>query len=82
MEAARDGEAREGVAWTYRQPDGARVHVLSSLFPLRGADGAVTGVLGADVDISAQQEAEESLRQSEERLHALYNTTSQQQAFV
>jgi len=78
MEAARAGEAREGVMWTYRRPDGARVHVSSSLFPQRGADDAVTGVLGADVDISAQQEAEDALRQSEERMHALYNTTSQQ----
>jgi diguanylate cyclase (GGDEF)-like protein/PAS domain S-box-containing protein len=78
MEAARAGEARAGVMWTYRRPDGARVHVSSSLFPQRGADDSVTGVLGADVDISAQQEAEDALRQSEERMHALYNTTSQQ----
>jgi len=65
-------------AWTYLRPDGARVHVSSSLFPQRGADGTVTGVLGADVDVSAQQEAEDALRESEERMHALYNTTSQQ----
>ena len=76
--ASLGGEAREGVAWTYRQPDGARLHIYSSVFPLRGPDGTVTGVLGADVDISAQQEAEDALRESEERLHALYNTTSQQ----
>ena len=78
MEAARDGEAREGVEWTYRRAGGQIVHVHSSLFPLRGPDGAVTGVLSADVDLSAQKEAEEALRESEERMHALYNTTSQQ----
>jgi len=78
MTAALAGEARAGVEWTYRRPGGARVHVYSSLFPLRGADGAVTGVLGADMDLSAQQEAEDALRESEERLHALYNTTTQQ----
>ena len=78
IHTALGGEAREGVEWTYRRPDGARVHVYSSLLPLRGPDGMVTGVLGADVDLSAQQEAEDALRQSEERLHALYNTTSQQ----
>lgn len=78
MRAALGGESREGVEWTYQRPDGARVHVYSSLFPLRSAGGAVTGVLGADVDISAQQEAEDALRESEERLHTLYNTTSQQ----
>jgi len=78
MQAALGGEAREGVEWTYQRPDGTRVHIYSSLLPLRGADGAVTGVLGADMDLSAQQEAEDALRGSEERLHALYNTTSQQ----
>ena len=78
MEAARGGEAREGVEWIYRRTDGVPVHVCSSLIPLRAADGTVTGILGADVDIRAQQEAEAALRESEERLHALYNTTSQQ----
>lgn len=77
--AALEGEACDQVGWTYRRPDGARVHIHSSLFPRRGGDGLVIGVLSADVDVSAQQEAEEALRQSEERLHALYNTTSQQQ---
>ena len=75
---AQGGEAREGVAWTYRRADGTPVHIYSSLFPLRGPDGAVSGVVVADVDMSAQQEAEDALRESEERLHALYNTTSQQ----
>ncbi|MDQ2799817.1 MAG: diguanylate cyclase, partial [Armatimonadota bacterium] len=50
----------------------------SSIFPLRGADGGITGAISADVDISAQHAAEEALRLSEERLHTLYNTTSQQ----
>ena len=78
MEAARGGKAREGIEWTYRRTDGLPVHVYSSLIPLCAADGTVTGILGADVDIKAQQEAEAALRESEERLHALYNTTSQQ----
>ncbi len=54
------------------------MHVYTNLFPLRGPDGAVTGILGADMDVSAQQEAEDARRESEERMHALYNTTSQQ----
>ncbi len=78
MEAARGGEARAGVEWTHHRAGGAPVHVHSSLFPLRGPDGAVSGVLEADVDVSAQREAEDARRESEERLHALYNTTSQQ----
>jgi len=78
IRAALAGEAQGAVEWTYRRAGGARVHVHSSLFPLRGPDGAVTGVIGTDVDVSAQKEAEDALRESEERMHALYNTTSQQ----
>ena len=72
------GEAQEGIEWTRRRPDGSQVQIYSSIFPLRGADSEITGAISADVDISAQHEAEEALRLSEERLHALYNTTSQQ----
>ena len=79
IDAALAGEAQEGVEWTYRRPDGSRLQIYSSLFPQRGADGKILGAVSADVDISAQQEAEDALRQSEERLHALYNTTSRQE---
>lgn len=79
IEAALAGDACEGLEWTYTQADGRNVQVYSSLFPLRAADGAVSGVIAADVDISAQHQAEIALRESEERLHALYNTTSQQE---
>jgi len=78
IRAALAGGTQGTVAWDYKRGSGARVHVHSSFFPMRGPDGAVTGVIGADVDVSAQKEAEDALRESEERLHALYNTTSQQ----
>ena len=79
IDAAQAGDACEGLEWTYTQADGTDVQVYSSLFPLRAADGSVSGVIAADVDISAQHQAEIALRQSEERLHALYNTTSRQE---
>ncbi len=79
IDAALAGDACEGLEWTYKQSHGAEVQVYSSLFPLRAADGSVSGVIAADVDISAQHQAEKALRQSEERMHALYNTTSQQE---
>ncbi len=78
IRAALGGEARGAVEWEYERAGGARIHVHSSLFPMRGPDGTVTGVISTDVDMSAQKEAEDALRESEERLHALYNTTSQQ----
>ncbi len=79
IDAALAGDACEGLEWTNRLADGAEVQMYSSLFPLRGADGSVSGVIAADVDISAQHQAETALRLSEERLHALYNTTSRQE---
>ena len=76
--AVLEGEAQEGVEWTHRRPDGSLAQLYCSIFPVRGVGGEITGGISADVDISAQHQAEEALRASEERLHALYNTTSQQ----
>ena len=78
VEAALAGEAQEGIEWTHRRADGSPVQLLCNVFPLRGLGGEVTGGISVHVDISAQHRAEEALRASEERLHALYNTTSQQ----
>ena len=78
VQAVFEGEAQEGIEWTCRRADGSQAQLYSSIFPLRGANGEIEGAISADVDISAQQEAEDALRDSEERLHALYNTTSQQ----
>lgn len=76
--AVLDGTAQEGIEWTHWRADGSQARLYSRIFPLRGVAGEITGGISADVDITAQHEAEEDLRVSEERLHALYNTTSQQ----
>jgi len=78
LAAVFEGERQEGIARTFRRPDGSLVHLYCSIFPLRGVDGEITGAISADIDISAQHEAEDALRQSEERLHTLYNVTSRQ----
>ena len=77
--AVFEGECQEGIERAYRQADGSLVHLYGSIFPLRGVDGEITGAVSAEIDISAQHQAEEALRQSEERLHTLYNVTSQQE---
>ncbi len=74
--AALEGERQEGIERRMRRADGTVRHLYCSIFPLRGASGEITGAISADIDISAQQEAEEALRRSEERLHTLYNVTS------
>jgi len=77
--AVMQGETREGIEWKHRRADDTAAQLYCSIFPLRDADGEITGAISADVDITAQHQAEEALRASEERLHALYNTTSQQE---
>ena len=73
------GERQEGLKRTFRRPDGSQAHLYCSIFPLRGADGEISGAISTDIDISAQKQAEDALRCSEERMHTLYNVTSQQE---
>ncbi len=77
--AVFDGERQEGIERTFRRPDGSLLRLYCSIFPLRGMDGEITGAISADIDISAQHQAEDALRRSEERLHTLYNVTSRQE---
>ncbi len=77
--AVFEGERQEGIERTFQRPDGSEVHLYCSIFPLRGVDGEITGAISTDIDISAQKQAEADLRRSEERLHMLYNVTSQQE---
>lgn len=50
---------------------GTHRSVETHLVPLRGADGAITAVLGVTRDVTERKEAEQRLRQSEERLQSL-----------
>ena len=62
--AVMSGELREGVEWTHRRADGTATQLYCSIFPLRDAKGEITGAISADVNISAQHQAEEALRAS------------------
>ena len=57
---------------TQRRPDGAHAVLLTSKVPLRGASGEVVGVLGVYADITRRKQAEEALRESEEKYRALF----------
>lgn len=50
---------------------GAHRSVETHMVPLRGAEGAITAVLGVTRDVTERKEAEQRLRQSEERLQSL-----------
>ena len=79
LAAVFEGECREGLERSWRRGDGSSVQLYSSIFPLRGIDGTIIGAISADIDISAQHQAEDALRRSEERLHTLYHITSRQE---
>jgi PAS domain S-box-containing protein len=63
---ARQGSSEER-EWTYIHKNGSRFPVLLSVTALRDSEGNITGFLGIGNDLSKRKQAEEALRQSEER---------------
>jgi PAS domain S-box-containing protein len=55
--------------------DGTKLHVESAVNVLRNEDGTPAGMLAVIRDISERKQAEEALRQSEQRLRAIYDGT-------
>ena len=67
------GESLVGLeihGWTAKQPRSER-DWLASYYPLKDVNGAVTGVNAIVVDITERKQVEETVRQSEARLHEL-----------
>jgi len=56
-----------------QKPDGTPVPFHSSKIPLFGADGAMTGLLGINRDITGDRQAQERLRESEQRFAAMFH---------
>jgi PAS domain S-box-containing protein len=56
------------------RPDGRPATWLSTKAPLRSADGAIIGLIGASIDITERKQAEAELKESREALRQLNET--------
>ena len=77
VHAERDGIVLSGGAtqvyeWSLRMSDGSERRQLLTKAPLRAADGTITGVVTASLDIDDRYRAEQALRRSEERFRTLF----------
>lgn len=68
----QSGEPCHNEEWV-AYPDGRQVLLDTLKSPLRDTDGRLLGVVGVSRDITSKKQAEELLRESEERLRTLVN---------
>lgn len=59
------------------RPDGSRITVLVNIAPIKNEKGEVTGAINCFEDISERKQAEQKLRQSEERYRRIVDTAAE-----
>ncbi len=69
------GIAKVMIEEPQKTPDGRIIWLLTSKVPLRDAKGEISGVLGAYMDITQYRNAQESIRESEEKYRAFFATS-------
>ena len=75
QKAARTGQEVSGQELRMRMADGREIDLYGRAVPLFDESGEVRGAVGAYLDITQRKQAEENLRQSEERLRLAAKTS-------
>ncbi len=70
--AFREGRTVRNVVMGAKRPDGSLRWIDVSAAPLMTEEGTAEGVVGTFADVTEHKEAEEALRQSEERLRTVF----------
>lgn len=68
MQRALRGQTVTGQIIEFRRPDGGMITALAKATPLRNENGAISGAVGAFLDITALAQAQSALRRSESLL--------------
>jgi PAS domain S-box-containing protein len=79
---ARSGKELRGHAAEFRFDDGTRRSLTGNIIPLFDAQGRSAGAIAAFLDITAREEAQEALRESQQRFTVLTQNVSSGVALV
>jgi PAS domain S-box-containing protein len=76
LEVMRSGKSKLGYEEPQTTPEGKRLWLRTSKFPLRDINNRIIGILGTYEDITERKLVEEALRESEEKHRVLIETTA------
>ena len=76
QEVMRRGKPKRNIVETFETPEGVR-WVQTDKIPYRDAQGNIIGVIGFSNDITERKQAEEALKDSEERFRTMSNAIPQ-----